>query len=116
MIKQLRLGGNKVKSAYWSLVNALFDAARYGRNYLGSLLSDYAGHLRSDCGDQYHRGSHSRCHCPDYPNGFEKSACSGRSDAVAQENCDHLDYSQLSRLHRCILAASHRRRKLLARW
>lgn len=40
MIKQLRLGGNKVKSAYWSLGrhcigNALFDAARYGRNYLG---------------------------------------------------------------------------------
>ena len=82
MIKQLRLGGSKMKSAYWfarrnGVCNDFLYASRYGRNDLGSLLSDYAGHLRSDCCDQYHRGSHSRCHCPDYPNGFEKSACSG---------------------------------------
>ena len=96
--------------------NDLATTDAHGRNDLGSLFSDYAGYLRSDCGDQYHRGSHSGCHCPDYPNGFEKSACSGRSDAVAQENRDHLDHSQLSRLHRCVFAASHRRRKLLARW
>ena len=118
MIKQLRLGGNKIKSAYWSLVGTASAMIFSMQPVMAATIWDRFSAIMQDIYGQIVAISTIVAVTVGAIALIIRMVSRNQRavDAVAQENRDHLDHSQLSRLHRCVFAASHRRRKLLARW
>ena len=112
MNKQLRLRDGKIKTAYWSLVGvvaallvstqAVFAADMWDR--FSMIMKDIYGELVaiSTIVAVTVAATHD----------IAQSASRRRGDELAQEDRDHLDRSEFSRLYRCLSAAPYQRRKL----
>ena len=74
MVKQLKKGGNRLKTAYWSLVGMASVALITLQPVMADTIWDRFSKIMKDV---YDCCGHSRCDCTDCQNGFQKPACSG---------------------------------------
>ena len=109
MNRQLRLRDGKIKTAYWSLVGVVaallvstqtvFAADMWDR--FSMIMKDIYGELVAISTIVAVTVA-----------AIAQSASRRRGDELAQEDRDHLDRSEFSRLYRCLSAAPYQRRKL----
>ena len=118
MIKQLRLGGNKIKSAYWSLVGTASAMIFSMQPVMAATIWDRFSAIMQDIYGQIVAISTIVAVTVGAIALIIRMVSRNQRavDEATQWLKRILDHSQLSRLHRCVFAASHRRRKLLARW
>lgn len=79
MVKQIKRGGGRMKTAYWSLVgmaSAMLISLQpcHGGHNLEPIFDDHEGCIRPAGGYQHHCGGNSSGHCADCQDDFQKPA------------------------------------------